>query len=91
MNLSFRDLTETGRDRDIHTEIEEINRLFSKYPEVRYMPLMGPTTDKFGGQTKLHHPAYKYLAKYKSYKKKGYAEHKAREMAEQELEAALEK
>jgi hypothetical protein len=47
-NLSKRDVGEP-EDGNLPQEMELLKKFYAKYPEVRYMPLTGPFTVKYGG------------------------------------------
>lgn len=47
-NLSKRDLAEP-EDGNLHNEMELLKKFYTKYPEVKYMPVSGPINIKYGG------------------------------------------
>jgi hypothetical protein len=89
-NLSKRDLGEPV-DGNLHNEMELLKKFYTKYPEVKYMPLTGPLNMKYGGQLRFSHPASIFIHKQQKLMKQGYTEHKAFKIVEAELEGLIQK
>lgn len=60
--MSRRDLGEND-DGNIHNEMELLRKFYTKYPEVKYLPLTGPLNVKYGGQMRHSHPASVFVHK----------------------------
>jgi len=52
-------------------------KFYLKYPEVKYMPIMGPIHVEKNNHMTFTHPASVFIRKQKAFMKKGYSEHKA--------------
>ena len=88
--MSARGLSEP-QDSDFKQQQVDIGQFFKKYPEVKYMNMIGPLDTKFGGQLQQLHPAMIYVRNLEKYKSQGYSHMKAKEMVEQELSQLIEK
>jgi len=86
----MRDMWNLKRGNNFLGEVELVYKFFKKYPEVRYMPLMGPIKYEAGGTMRITHPASHFVHKQKKYMKQGYDEKKAFELAERDLEETIQ-
>jgi len=76
MNMGRNDLKNHVTE-NINDEMKLLQKFFSKYPELKYMPILGPITTNALGQMNLSHPASKFVQKQQQLIKQGYTEHKA--------------
>lgn len=72
-------------------EIHLLKKFFSRYPELKMMPVTGKLLVLKGGQMHLQHPASKFIDKYRKLQEKGYSEFKAFEMVGAEIQEVLTK
>ena len=61
-NLGRRDLGNFSSEQSL-SEMQLIAKFYKKYPEIKYMPLLGPLHMKHGGAMTLTHPASVFVRK----------------------------
>ena len=81
MNLAKRDLA-AGEDGGLPDLTVRLSKFYAKYPEVKYMSLLGPLQHNKQGGISFGHPASYYVNKTQALMKKGYTETKARGIVE---------
>ena len=64
MNMGRRDLGNNIHEK-FSDEIKLVEKFFTKYPEIKYMPVLGPLKIHKGGQMNFSHPASKFVHKQK--------------------------
>ena len=89
-NLSQRDLSQNASEK-LQEEIDLLKKFFKRYPELKMMPVTGPTQTIKGGQMVLQHPASRFIHQMRVLEKQGYSEHKAFEMVGAQIEEVIRK
>lgn len=90
MNLTKRDLAEP-LDGGIPAMQAQLRRFYVKYPEIKYMSVMGPVTQNRQGHMSFSHPATYLMKKTQKLIKDGYTEYKAFEIVGKELSEIIDK
>jgi hypothetical protein len=61
--MGRRSLGEAEEDGGVPTEYNLLQKFYRKYPEIKYMPVLGPIQIKKGGQMNFSHPASIFIRK----------------------------